>query len=113
MCEVCAVFGVSPHWADAADPLTTHNIAAGILENRTERAKRLYLINRILRPVGLTANDWDGEAFSIEDAQGRRALAADLSALWQVAETLGHIQIDPLDKGFMPAVTLWSDSSHA
>ena len=89
MCEVCAVFGVSEHWIDAADPMGSQNVAAGILENRGERSKRLQLINRILRSAGLMASDWDGEAYSVEDAQGRRKIAPDLSALWRIAEELG------------------------
>lgn len=110
MCEVCAVFGVGQHWTDAADPMGLYNVAAGILENRAERAKRLQLINRILRPAGLAASDWDGESFSVEDTQGRRQIAPDLSALWRVAEKLGKVHIDPLDAGFLPATSPWSDS---
>lgn len=113
MCEVCAVFGVGQHWTDAADPMGLRNVAAGILENRTERAKRLQLINRIVRAAGLTVNDWDGEAFSVEDMQGRRRIAPDLSALWRIAEQLGHIHIDPLEADFLPVTSPWSDSYRA
>jgi hypothetical protein len=113
MCEVCAVFGVGQHWTDAADPMGLRNVAAGILENRVERAKRLQLINRILRPVGLAVSDWDGESYSVEDAQGRRQLAPDLSALWRIAEQLSQIHIDPLEAGFLPATSPWSDSYRA
>lgn len=110
MCEVCAVFGVSEHWTDAADPMGQHSVAAGILENRSERARRLRLINRILLPHGLTAEDWDGESYSVEDTSGRRQLASDLSSLWRVAEHLGHTFIDPLESDFTVAQSLWSDS---
>ncbi|WP_312257137.1 hypothetical protein [Stutzerimonas nitrititolerans] len=105
MCEVCAVFGVSQHWTDAADPMGVRNVAAGILENRSERNKRLALINRILKPAGLTGSDWDGEAYSIEDADGRRVVAPDLSALWRHAERLGQRLIDPLDADFLQATS--------
>lgn len=113
MCEVCAVFGVGQHWSDVADPMGSRDIAAGILENRGERAKRLQLINRILGPTGLMAGDWDGESYSVEDAQGRRKLAPDLSALWRAAEQLGKTHIDPLDADFLPAASPWPDSYRA
>ncbi|MCI3208256.1 MULTISPECIES: hypothetical protein [Pandoraea] len=110
MCEVCAVFGVSEHWTDAGDPMGQHSVAAGILENRAERARRLRLINRILRPYGLKAEDWDGESYAVEDASGRRQLASDLSTLWRVAEQLGDTFIDPLEGEFVIAPSSWSDS---
>jgi hypothetical protein len=113
MCEVCAVFGVSQHWIDAADPMGSQNVATGILENRGERSKRLQLINRILRSAGLMASDWDGEAYSVEDAQGRRKIAPDLSALWRVAEELGQTHLDPLEADFLRTTSPWSDSYRA
>jgi hypothetical protein len=113
MCEVCAVFGVSPHWADASDPLGQRSTAQGILENRAERAKRLALINRILAPHRLAAADWDGEAYSVEANDGRRALAANLSDLWRVAEQLGRIVIDPLAGDFVMPFASWPDSYRA
>jgi CobQ-like glutamine amidotransferase family enzyme len=113
MCEVCAVFGVGQHWTDAADPMGSRNVAAGILENRTERAKRLQLINRILQRTGLAVSDWDGESYSVEDAQGRREIAPDLSALWRVAEGLGKVHIDPLNADFLLPTSPWSDSYRA
>ncbi|WP_454691538.1 hypothetical protein [Achromobacter aloeverae] len=112
MCEVCAVFGVGQHWSDAADPMGVGGVAAGILENRAERAKRLRLINRILRPAGLTAGDWDGESYCVEDAQGRSKVAPDLSALWRIAEQMGHARIDPLETDFLPT-SPWPDSYRA
>lgn len=113
MCEVCAVFGVSQHWADAGDPMGQHSVAKGILENRAERAKRLRLINRILRRHGLTAEDWDGESYCVEDARGRRRIASDLSELWRAAEELGQTTIDPLESGFIAPLAPWSDSYRA
>jgi hypothetical protein len=113
MCEVCAVFGVSQHWTDAADPMGVRNVAAGILENRVERRKRLQLINRILHPSRITVSDWDGESYSVEDAQGRSTIAPDLSAIWRIAEQLSQIHIDPLEADFLPAASPWSDSYRA
>ncbi|CAH2944613.1 MAG: hypothetical protein PPHEMADM_5416 [uncultured Paraburkholderia sp.] len=110
---MCAVFGVGQHCTDAADPAGMHDVAAGILENRAERAKRLRLINRIVRQARLTVSDWDGESYSVEDAQGRRQVASDLSALWRVVEALGHTFTDPFDAGFLPATPSWSDSYRA
>ncbi|MFC4275349.1 hypothetical protein [Achromobacter aloeverae] len=101
MCEVCAVFGVGKHWADAADPLGQQDVAAGILENRAERTKRLRVINRIVAPAGLVVADWDGEAYSVEDARGRFKVASDLSALWRTAEQLSGTAIDPLEADFL------------
>ncbi|MFJ9449863.1 MULTISPECIES: hypothetical protein [unclassified Herbaspirillum] len=103
MCEVCAVFGVGQHWTDAGDPMGQHSVAKGILENRAERTRRLQLIKRILRPRGLDAGDWDGESYYVENASGRRQVAADLSSLWRIAEQLGHTLLDPLEPDFIQA----------
>jgi len=110
MCEVCAVFGVGRHWTDAGDPVG-HTVAQGILENREERARRLALINRILGRYKLQAGDWDGESYYVEDALGRRQVAADLSSLWRTAEHLGNALIDPLQPDFIESSPSWFASS--
>lgn len=110
MCEVCAVFGVGPHWSDSADSLERDSVAQGILGNRTERSKRLKLINQILAPHGVQASDWDGESYCIEDAVGRRQVVPDLSKLWQQAELLAKSQFDPLSSTFLKPRKQWSDS---
>lgn len=113
VCEVCAVFGVGPHWSDSADSLERGSVAQGIVGNRAERAKRLTLINQILAPHGVEASDWDGEAYCIEDAIGRRQVVADLSKLWQQAERLAGSQFDPLTSTFLKPRQSWSDSYRA
>lgn len=104
------MFGVGPHWSDSADSLERDSVAQGILGNRTERSKRLKLINQILAPHGVQASDWDGESYCIEDAVGRRQVVPDLSKLWQQAELLAKSQFDPLSSTFLKPRKQWSDS---
>lgn len=110
MCEVCAVFGVGPHWSDSADSLERDSVAQGILGNRSERARRLRLINKILQPHGVQASDWDGESYCIEDAIGRRQVVPDLSKLWHQAESYARSEFDPLSSTFLKPRQPWSDS---
>jgi len=104
MCEVCAIFGVSAHWTDAAPvgELTagsaTH-AAHAIQQHRGERRRRLEILNSWLATRDVRVEDWDGEAFAVKAPDGRMRIAPDLSALWPQIEALGNARFDPLEEG--------------
>lgn len=100
MCEVCAVFGIGTHWADAAARADARLPAQDIARYRSERRHRLALINALTAAGGIEISDWDGEAFWVADRSGRGERAADLGAVWRVAERLSGQQFDPLAASF-------------
>lgn len=103
MCEVCAVFGIGRHWTDAGNLADAALPAASIARYRTERRRRVQLINRLLRPTGVVVTDWDGESFWVGRHDGRGERATDLAQIWPIAERLAAAPIDPLADDFLPA----------
>jgi hypothetical protein len=110
MCEVCAVFGVGEHWVDTA-PVDEEQLAArGIQGHRSVRARRLRLLNVVVAPRGVRIIDWDGEAYCVEDSQGRSCVVPDLSSLWRDVERMSGRLFDPLARDFLPGIPKWSGS---
>lgn len=99
MCEVCAIFGVSSHWSDAAPIGASTEAAPAIQQHRGERRRRLELLNRWLAARDVHVEDWDGEAFAVRSQDGRMRVAADLSTLWPQIEALAGARFDPLVEG--------------
>lgn len=107
MCEVCAVFGISEHWVDSAR-IDEHLLAASNIQgHRSERTQRLALLNALAAPHDIRINDWDGEAYCVEDIQGRTRIASDLSTLWRTIEQMSAAVFDPLARDFLPGDVQW------
>src|SRR3546814_5912189 len=67
MCEVCAIFGAGEHWSDFGRLRNEKFPFADIQVYRSERIRRLALLAKILAPLGLSVEDWDGEAALLVD----------------------------------------------
>jgi len=102
MCEVCAVFGVGSHWTESARLSNLKYPAQDIQRHRKERGRRFDLLRALIAPYGLNVRDWDGEAFCVEDAQGRAEIVSDLSRFWSCVEKFSRADLDPLDPAFTP-----------
>jgi hypothetical protein len=100
MCEVCAIFGAGEHWSDFARLRDERFPFDDIMHYRSERARRLAMLNLLFARKGLTCEDWDGEAIAVYDKVGRFRLAATLNDIWSAAEALGQTVFDPLSKDF-------------
>ena len=101
MCEVCAIFGAGEHWSDFSRLRNVRYPFEDIVHYRTERKRRLAMINDILGRFGLSCQDWDGETIAVHHASGRFKLAPTLNDVWPVADELaGRKIIDPLAAGF-------------
>lgn len=100
MCEVCAVFGVGTHWTDSARVSNLRYPALEIQRHRDERRERFGLLRSLVKPLGLTVGDWDGDAFLLENQEGRSLCVPDLSAFWPAVERLSKTKIDPLSMSF-------------
>jgi hypothetical protein len=101
MCEVCAAFGRGHHWTDRAGSLPSRSEAVDIRSYRSDRRKVVLLINQILSPLSIFAEDWDGEAFTLQLSSGATHKVPNLGALWQAVERLSGSSIDPLSPSFM------------
>lgn len=101
MCEVCAVFGVGRHWAEAGSLSDIAWPAPDIVRYREERRSRVAVINRLLAQASIHVSDWDGESYWVGRGDGRGERAADLTQLWSVAERLASRSFDPLAEDFL------------
>lgn len=112
MCEVCAIFGAGEHWSDFARQRDERFPFEDILHYREERKRRIGMINRLVAPLGLVCEDWDGEALALTDARGRTKIAPTLGDVWPIAETLCGRAIDPLADTFLAPVPAAEAPAH-
>ncbi|WP_236183675.1 hypothetical protein ACRZ5O_07690 [Pseudomonas protegens] len=88
MCGLCGLLGEDVHWSD---PLGDE------LPRRRERLRRIAAINRVLVPLRLKVEDFQGSAYLLLGATGRQELASGLEQLWSLAESMLGRPLDPLD----------------
>jgi hypothetical protein len=94
MCNACGNPAVPGHWTEAGADTPGDRLRA--------RFHRAGLLNKVLRPYGMTAHD-GGHVPGIQlgTLSGSTTIVSDLGALWTEAErVLGH-PIDPLDPAFL------------
>jgi hypothetical protein len=107
MCDVCAVFGIGDHWTDASKLARGMFPARDIQRHRRHRRERIALMNHLLQPLGLTCDDWDGDAFAIYDRHGRMRIAGTLGEFWKEAEAMAGQVLDPLTLQFGSKGAVW------
>jgi len=94
MCSLCGTLYSTRHWAEAPG-------AGGAVDARRawlrDRLRRVELLNRVLRPLALSVDEWEGAAYVLRTRTGESVLCADLATLFAEAERLTHRRIDPLD----------------
>lgn len=93
MCNACGNPAVPGHWTDAGAATPGDRLRA--------RFQRAALLNKILRPYGLSAHDGGVvPGIQLSTLSGSTILVPDLGALWAEAERLIGFPIDPLDAAF-------------
>ncbi len=94
MCNACGNPAVPGHWTDAGADTPGDRLRA--------RFRRVALLNKILRPYGLSAHD-DGMVPGIQLStwSGNTTIVPDLGSLWADAERLIGCPIDPLDAEYL------------
>ena len=97
MCALCGVLGASNHWTDAAARAGTFTRNTDALARRRERARRVLAANRVLAAFSMRLADWQGSAFVLSTATGKREIVSDLGHLWAAAERLRGAACNPLD----------------
>lgn len=104
MCSLCGVLGGNEHWTDAAPRPGVYTRNADSLARRRERANRVRIANRALRPFRLTLSDWQGNAFLLSTLTGKTEIVEDLAHLWMAAERLTGAPCDPLSPALLDAL---------
>jgi hypothetical protein len=66
-----------------------------------DRLRRVELLNRLLRPLTLSVDEWEGTAYVLRTRTGESVLCADLAALFLEAGRLARRPLDPLDPGLL------------
>lgn len=104
MCSLCGVLGGNEHWTDAAARPGVYTRNADAVARRRERANRVRIANRVLRPFHLTIADWQGSAFLLSTLTGKTEIVEDLAHLWMAAERLTGSACDPLSVALLDAL---------
>jgi hypothetical protein len=101
MCALCGLVGGDEHWADAVarDGVYTRNTDPA--RRRRERANRVSVAKRALKPYGLRLSDWQGTSFVLTTLTGKSEIVGDLGHLWAAAERLSGRPCDPLDPDYL------------
>ncbi len=95
MCGLCGILGGGEHWTDRPGE-------AG--DRRRQRLRQVALLSRVLRPYGLTIEDWQGRSFLLGNRTGRTEIVDNISALWPAAAKLLGRRLDPLDPALLAAL---------
>jgi hypothetical protein len=89
MCAFCGFPQSKGHWSEAG--------FADAHQRLRGRFLRAAAINKLLKPLGVTAHE-DGvtPGIQLSDGTGRIEIVADLAAVWLAAEHLSGRKVDPL-----------------
>ena len=94
MCNACGNPAVPGHWTEAGADTPGDRLRA--------RSHRAGLLDKVLRPYGLTAHDGGTvPGIQLSTLSGSQTILPDLSAVWAEAERLLGRPIDPLDPAFL------------
>jgi hypothetical protein len=98
MCALCGAFGGNDHWSDRAEPFSSGRT------RRAERLSRVQAANAILGAFAMKLDDWQGTAFILATATGRREIVDTLPQMWAMAGRILGRPIDPLDPDLIARV---------
>lgn len=89
------------HWTEAGTDAGTTAAEPGAHQRQISRARRLGLINRILKPFGCAVEDWSGGKYIVRGFSGRAVLVDHLPQIWAAAEDIAKRPLDPLDPALL------------
>ena len=110
MCSLCQLLVNADHWTNFHPDSASHDTAPtvtfeGHLFSRatrlSTRSRKASLATALLSPWRLRVRDWEGTAFFLQSPTGRCEVAANLSHLWQLADTVFGASPDPLDPAYL------------
>ncbi|MGX3044110.1 hypothetical protein [Helicobacter sp. T3_23-1056] len=102
MCILCGELTQTLHWSEEAFETKTSKKSEMIVGQEAgtrakARIKRVKILQKILGFYGLRIEDWQGSKFILRDKKGNTALVNNLADLWQSAQNLTNIRLNPLD----------------
>lgn len=97
MCGLCGALGSSQYWTDAAGR-PEFEAAGQKVVRRNERARRVALVNAVLRTSQVSVQDWGGNSFVLQNELGKRRNVYNLAGVWSAADELAGRPVDPLDE---------------
>jgi hypothetical protein len=89
MCGLCGIFDSGRRWMDAAGSLDSAAF-------RRERLRRVAIIRRVLAPLRVSVDDWEGASFLVRGPTGAVEIVDNLFDLWRTAEIFCGRRLDPL-----------------
>lgn len=96
MCNACGNPAVPGHWTEAGTTTPGDRLRA--------RFHRAAVLNRILRPYGLSAHDGGAvPGIQLSTLSGASMIVQNLAEVWAEAERLIGHPIDPLDPRYLDA----------
>ena len=98
MCALCGALGGEDHWSTRS---------AGFTSGQTRRAERLGRVraaNVVLNAFAMKLDDWQGNAFVLSGATGRREIIDTLPQVWEMAGRMLGRSIDPLEPSVLARI---------
>ena len=90
MCSSCGYPAAPGHWTEAG--------ASEIHDRLRTRFRRAQILKDVLKPFGLSAHDGiHVPGIQLSNLSGNHVIVRDLAELWQEAERMTGVAIDPLD----------------
>ena len=98
MCGLCGSLGGEEHWSTRTEGF------GAAQTRRAERLARVRVANAVLGAFALRLDDWQGSAFVLSGATGRREIVDQLPQVWEAAGRMLGRPIDPLDPGLIARI---------
>ena len=89
MCGLCGMFDSGRRWLDTLSSLDPVSV-------RRERMQRIAVVRRVLAPLHVRVDDFEGASFVLRGPTGATVIVDNFMDLWREAEKLGKRRIDPL-----------------
>ena len=84
MCGVCGLLGAADDWSGGVQ---RHSRGAANTR-RADRAERIRVLNRVLRPCAVQVSDWQGQSFLVCGATGKQQIADSIAHVWRCVEEM-------------------------
>ena len=101
MCGLCGALGGVGDWTQGVAPDAATAVP---WQRRQARRERIAQACRVLRPFGLSVEEWQGSAMLLRNRTGATGIVHSLPDTWPAAERMAGRLIDPLDPDLLAAL---------
>ncbi len=92
MCGVCGTLGGEEHWSTASGRLQLDDAPT----RRAERARRIRIINAVVRGLQVQVSDWQGRYYLVAGPTGKQQVVDSLPHVWAALQEVAGRSVDPL-----------------